>query len=84
MRHIKKFQIMDNEAIVVRHFPIEDNRSFEAQEWGVKIGINETSLQYTTVIGPLTLTDLLRLRRVVNRAIKVVQNPKKHNKERHW
>lgn len=84
MRRHKRFKIIGREARISRFFPINGDRSFEAQEWAVQIGINRFSLNDTQCIGPFTLTDLKRLRRVVDRAIKIVQNKKKHNTNRHW
>lgn len=84
MRRYKRFKIIDREARISKFFPIDGDRSFEAQEWTVQIGINRFSLNDTQCIGPFTLTDLNRLRRVIDRAIKIVQNKKKHNTKRHW
>lgn len=84
MRRHRRFKIIDREAKISKFFPIDGDRSFEAQEWAVEIGINRFSLSDTQCIGPFTLTDLRRLRRVIDRAIKVVQNPKKHNHKHIW
>lgn len=84
MRHYKRFNIIGREARISKFFPIDGDRSFEAQEWAVQIGINRFSDNYTDCIGPFTLTDLKRLRRVINRAIKIVKNPKKHNPNHRW
>ena len=84
MRHHKSFSIIDREARISKFFPIDGDRSFEANEWTVQIGINRFYNNYTQCIGPFTLTDLKRLRRVIKRAIKIVENPKKHNPNSHW
>lgn len=84
MRRHRRFKIIDREAKISKFFPIDGDRSFEANEWAVEIGINRFSLSDTQCIGPFTLTDLKRLRRVIDRAIKIVQNPKKHNNKHLW
>ena len=84
MRHFKGFKIIDREARITSHYPIEGNKCFVAKEWSVMIGLNRFYNNYTQCIGPFTLTDLKRLRRVIDRAINIVENPKKHNTNRHW
>lgn len=74
---------MDGEARITRYHPDGDH-NHEANEWSVEIGLNRFSVNDTQCIGPFTLDDLLRLRRVINRAIKLVQNPKKYNTKRTW
>lgn len=76
VRHIKKF-IVSNKAEPV-HFFVDDNSRHEVQDWAVEIGICNFNNRVTNIIGKLTLSDLIRLRRVVNRAIKIVSNPKNH------
>lgn len=83
VRHYKRFST-SSEARQVIYSPTPHDHNFEIHEWAVQISLNQISNNYTDVLGYFTLNDLLRLRRVVNRAIKVVKNPKKHNTKRHW
>lgn len=82
VRHYKRFST-SKEARQVIYNPTH-NHKCEAHEWAVQISLNQISNNYTDILGYFTLNDLLRLRRVVNRAIKIVNNPKKHNTKRHW
>lgn len=82
VRHYKRFST-SKEARQVIYNPTQDHQC-EAHEWAVQISLNQVSNHYTDILGYFTLNDLLRLRRVVNRAIKIVKNPKKHNTKRHW
>ena len=74
IRHYKKFKI-EKKLEQVRYSP-DGNRSHEIQEWGVNIGICITSENYTSCLGPMTLTDLLRLRRVIDRGIRILRRTK--------
>lgn len=74
IRHYKKFKI-GKKLEPVRYSP-DGNRNHENQEWGVEIGICRTSENYTESLGPMTLTDLLRLRRVIDRGIRILRRPK--------
>ena len=74
IRHYKKFKVKKKPE-AVRYFP-DGNRSHEIQEWGVNIGICRTSENYTESLGPMTLTDLLRLRRVIDRGIRILRRTK--------
>lgn len=74
IRHYKKFKI-DMKLKQVRYSP-DGNRSHEIQEWGVNIGMCRTSENHTECLGPMTLTDLLRLRRVIDRGIRILRRPK--------
>ena len=73
IRHYKKFKI-EKKLEPVRYSP-DGNRNHENQEWGVEIGICITE-NYTESLGPLTLTDLLRLRRVIDRGIRILRRTK--------
>lgn len=75
VRHYKKFKVKKKPE-VVKYFP-DGNRNHENQEWGVVIGICMMSENLTENLGPLTLTDLIRFRRVINRGIRILQ---KHGK----
>lgn len=72
IRHIKGIKL-GKKAKHITYSP-DGNPCHEVREWAVHIGLTNI---YDTV-GAFTYSDLLRLRRVVNRAIKIVQNPKKH------
>ena len=74
IKHYKKFKI-EKKLEPVRYSP-DGNRSHEIQEWGVNIGICRTSENYPESIGPMTLTDLIRLRRVIDRGIRILMRPK--------
>ena len=74
IRHYKKFKVKKKPE-AVRYFP-DGNHNHENQEWGVEIGMCRTSENYTESLGPLTLTDLLRLRRVIDRGIRILRRPK--------
>ena len=74
IRHYKKFKI-EKKLEQVRYSP-DGNRSHEIKEWGVNIGICRTSENYTECLGPMTLTDLLRLRRVIDRGIRILRRTK--------
>lgn len=74
IRHYKKFKI-EKKLEPVRYSP-DGNRNHENQEWGVEIGICRISENYTESLGPLTLTDLLRLRRVIDRGIRILRRTK--------
>ena len=74
IRHYKKFKV-EKKPKIVKYFP-DGNRSHENQEWGVEIGICRTSENYTESLGHMTLTDLLRLRRVIDRGIRILRRPK--------
>lgn len=74
IRHYKKFKV-EKKLEPVRYSP-DGNRSHEIQEWGVNIGMCRTSENYTESLGPMTLTDLLRLRRVIDRGIRILRRPK--------
>lgn len=74
IRHYKKFKI-EKKLELVRYSP-DGNRNHENQEWGVEIGICRISENYTESLGPLTLTDLLRLRRVIDRGIRILRRTK--------
>ena len=74
IRHYKKFKV-EKKLEPVRYSP-DGNRNHENQEWGVEIGICRTSENYTECLGPMTLTDLLRLRRVIDRGIRILRRPK--------
>ena len=74
IRHYKKFKI-EKKLEPVRYSP-DGNRNHENQEWGVEIGICRNSENYTESIGPMTLTDLIRLRRVIDRGIRILRRPK--------
>ena len=74
IRHFKKFKI-GKKLEPVRYSP-DGNRNNENQEWGVEIGMCRTSENYTESLGPMTLTDLLRLRRVIDRGIRILRRTK--------
>ena len=74
IRHYKEFKI-EKKLEPVRYSP-DGNRSHGIQEWGVNIGICRTSENYTECLGPMTLTDLLRLRRVIDRGIRILRRTK--------
>ena len=74
IRHYKKFKVKKKPE-AVRYFP-DGNRNHENQEWGVEIGMCRTSENYTELLGPMTLTDLLRLRRVIDRGIRILRRTK--------
>lgn len=74
IRHYKKFKVKKKPE-AVRYFP-DENRNHENQEWGVEIGMCRTSENYTESLGPMTLTDLLRLRRVIDRGIRILRRIK--------
>lgn len=71
IRHYKKFKV-EKKLEPVRYSP-DGNRNHENQEWGVEIGICRNSENYTESLGPLTLTDLLRLRRIIDRGIRILR-----------
>lgn len=73
IRHYKKFKI-EKKLEPVRYSP-DGNRNHENQEWGVEIGMCITE-NYTVLSGPMTLTDLLRLRRVIDRGIRILRRTK--------
>ncbi len=73
IRHYKKFKI-EKKLEPVRYSP-DGNRNHENQEWGVNIGICITE-NYTKLLGTMTLTDLLRLRRVIDRGIRILRRTK--------
>ena len=73
IRHYKKFKI-EKKLEPVRYSP-DGNRNHENQEWGVNIGTCITE-NYTVLLGPMTLTDLLRLRRVIDRGIRILRRTK--------
>lgn len=81
LRFHKRFNIVHGEARIVKHFPL-GCKNFEAKEWAVKLNIEAT--ESNTLVGPFTLTDLIRLRRVINRSIKIIQNKDKHNTKLLW
>lgn len=72
IRHYKKFKVVKKKPKVVRYFP-DGNRNNENQEWGVEIGVCSVSEKLTLSLGTLTLTDLTRFRRVINRGIRILQ-----------
>lgn len=74
IRHYKKFKVKKKPE-AVRYFP-DGNRNHENQEWGVEIGMCRTSENYIESLGPMTLTDLLRLRRVIDRGIRILMRTK--------
>ena len=74
-RNFKKFEV-SKKARPRKHFPDPSNRNHWVSEWAVEIKFYMTSENFATTIGPLTLSDLKRLQRVVKRAIKIVQNPR--------
>ena len=74
IRHYKKFKIK-KKLEPVRYSP-DGNRNHENQEWGVEIGMCRTSENYTESLGPMTLNDLLRLRRVIDRGIRILRRTK--------
>ena len=74
IRHYKKFKI-EKKLEPVRYSP-DGNRNHENQEWGVEIGMCRTSENYTESLGPMTLTDLLRLRRVIDRGVRILRRTK--------
>ena len=82
-RHYKKFKV-SKEARIVSYNPRLDSNHGENKEWSVEIGYCPYSENITTAISNLTLSDLYRLKRVVNRAIKIVKDPKKHNPTKLW
>ncbi len=71
IRHYKKFKI-GKKPKVVRYFP-DGNHNHENPEWGIDIGICRMSENLTESLGDLTLTDLIRFRRVINRGIRILQ-----------
>lgn len=81
-RHLHKISFSKPE--VVRWHP-QPSEKLEIQDWGVelrftrKIGVNGC---HTNVESPLIISDLKRLRRVINRAIKVLKNHGKNNPKR--
>lgn len=81
-RHYKRFKV-SKEARIVSYNP-NINRNCENKEWSVEIRYCQYSEHHSTVIGNLTLSDLYRLKRVVNRAIKIVKDPKRHNPTKLW
>lgn len=81
LRFHKRFNIVGSEARMIKHFPT-GCKNFEAREWAVKLNIE--AAEGNTLIGPFTLTDLIRLKRVINRSIKIVQNKDKHNTKLLW
>lgn len=77
-RHFEKIKV-SKKAKPISYY-LDGNIRHGVREWAVTISItskkgNGTS---TTDNKDFTYNDLLRLRRVVNRAIKIVKNPKKH------
>lgn len=71
VKHYKKFKV-EKKPEIVRYSP-DGNRNHENQDWGVEIGICKMSENFTESLGPLTITDLIRLRRVINRGIRILQ-----------
>ncbi len=83
IRHYKRFKV-SKEARIVSYNPRLGSNHCENKEWAVQIGYCQYSENNTTLMGDLTLSDLYRLKRVVNRAIKIVKDPKKHNPTKFW
>ena len=71
IRHYKKFKVKKKPE-AVRYFP-DGNRNHENQEWGVEIVVCRVSENLAESLGILTLTDLIRFRRVINRGIRILQ-----------